>query len=145
MSDPIVYLGGTFDCLHPGHLNFLAQASRIGTVVVGLNSDEFASRYKRSPIFTYAERKVMLEATRYVAQVVPNVGDEDSRPAILKARARYVAHGDDWVGDSLMLQMGLTKEWLDEHKIVLLYIPYHKGISTTDIIGRCIATTGTGR
>lgn len=140
MPDPIVYLGGTFDCLHPGHLNFLAQASRIGTVVVGLNSDEFASRYKRPPVFTYDERKAMLEATRYVVQVVANEGDEDSRPAILKARAKYVAHGDDWVGDSLMLQMGLTKEWLGEHKIVLVYIPYTPSISTTDIIGRCQAS-----
>lgn len=137
MPDPIVYVGGTFDCLHPGHLNFLDQASRIGTVVVGLNSDEFAARYKRQPIFTFEERKIMLESTRYVAQVVANDGDEDSRPAILRARAKYVAHGDDWMGDSLMLQMGLTKEWLDEHRIVLVYIPYTQGISTTDLIERC--------
>jgi len=137
VSDPVIYVGGTFDILHPGHLNFLKQASRIGTVVVGLNSDAFAGRYKRVPIFTYDERKVMLEATRYVDQVVENEGDEDSRPAILKARAKYVAHGDDWVGDSLMLQMGLTKDWLDEHGIILIYIPYTKGVSTSDIISRC--------
>jgi len=137
VPDPIVYVGGTFDCLHPGHLNFLDQASRIGTVVVGLNSDEFAARYKRTPIFTFEERKIMLEATRYVAHVVANDGDEDSRPAILRARAKYVAHGDDWMGDSLMLQMGLTKEWLDEHRIVFVYIPYTHGISTTDLIERC--------
>lgn len=139
MSDPIVYVGGTFDCLHPGHLNLLRQADQLGTVVVGLNSDEFATRYKRKPIFTYEERKAMLEATRYVAFVLPNEADEDSKPAILRSRARYVVHGDDWVGESLMLQMGLTMEWLDSHGLVLIHIPYTPGISTSDIINRCVS------
>jgi glycerol-3-phosphate cytidylyltransferase len=118
-------VGGTFDILHPGHLNFLKQANRLGTVVVGLNTDEFAARYKRPPVFNYDERKAMLEGTRFVTAVIPNEHGEDSRPTILKARARYVVHGDDWVGDSLMLQMGLTKEWLDEHGIILVYHQYH--------------------
>ena len=51
-----VYLGGTFDLFHPGHVRLLERASRLGEVWVALNTDEFASEYKRKPILTLDER-----------------------------------------------------------------------------------------
>jgi glycerol-3-phosphate cytidylyltransferase len=132
-----VYVGGTFDLLHYGHVRFLSEVAKIGDVIVGLNSDEFAARYKRPPVMSFDERREMLEALRCVSLVIPNEGDEDSRPAILKSAAKFVAHGDDWVGESLLSQMGLTVEWLREHGIGLLYVPYTKGISSSEVIERC--------
>jgi cytidyltransferase-like protein len=131
-----VYVGGTFDCCHPGHIRFLQHAALLGDVIVSLNTDEFAERYKRKPLFTLGERAVMMSALRVVKQVIVNTGCEDSKPAILASGAKIIAHGDDWVGEDYMRQLGVTQDWLDDHGIVIRYVPYTQGISTTSLLER---------
>jgi glycerol-3-phosphate cytidylyltransferase len=139
----VAYVGGTFDLFHPGHLGFFRQVRQhADRIVVGLNTDEFCERYKRRPVLTYAERFGLLHDCRLVNAVIPNVGAEDSRLAIAVADDNmgvdFVAHGDDWTGDSLMKQMCLTQQWLDERRIRMLYVPYTPGVSTSDIIRRTL-------
>lgn len=132
-----IYLGGTFDCLHRGHLNLFRQARKTAhEVVVALNTDDFAARYKRRPIMPLADRCAVLEACRLVDFVQVNICDEDSKPSIIASGADCIGHGDDWTGLPLMHQMGLTQEWLDAHKLVMVTIPYTTDISTTEIIKR---------
>lgn len=132
-----LYVGGTFDLFHPGHVRLLERCKAFGEVVVSLNTDEFAERYKRRPIMSFEERRSMLEACIYVDEVIVNEGDEDSRPAILASGATHVVHGDDWTGDALMEQMGFGMDWLKEMDLTLLYLPYTEGISTRELIERC--------
>jgi glycerol-3-phosphate cytidylyltransferase len=133
----IVYAGGTFDLFHAGHVEFLRRASLIGPVVVGLNSDEFAARYKRKPIMSYEERRIVLASCKHVSRVIRNIGDEDSRPAILSSGATVIVHGDDWTGESLTRQLGVSDQWLDDHGIELRYLPYSPLCTTTEVIERC--------
>jgi glycerol-3-phosphate cytidylyltransferase len=135
-----LYTGGTFDLLHYGHMNFLKQCSKISDrVIVSLNTDEFIFKYKNKyPIMTYNERKRSLEGIRYVDEVIPNIGGEDSKPAILSVHPNIVAIGDDWAKKDYFAQMNFTQDWLDEHDIVLVYLSYTKGISTTDIKKRIL-------
>lgn len=140
-----IYLGGTFDCLHRGHLNLFSQAGKVARrVVVGLNTDEFATRYKRKPVIPFDDRFAVLNVCRLVDEVVTNTGCEDSKPSILRSRADVIGHGDDWTGSGLMVQMGLTAEWLHEHNIRLVYLSYTKGVSTSRILERA-AESLTGR
>ena len=136
----ILYTGGTFDLLHYGHMNFLKQCSKISDkVVVSLNTDEFIFKYKNKyPIMTYEERKKSLEGIKYVDEVIPNVGNEDSKPAILSIKPNIVAIGDDWAKKDYFTQMQFTQEWLDQNDIVLVYLSYTKGVSTTDIKKRIL-------
>lgn len=129
------YTGGTFDCFHNGHVNFLRQCKAIADkVVVSLNTDEFIKSYKGAgPIYSYEERKKVLEGCRYVDRVVPNIGGADSKPAILQVKPDFVIIGSDWAGKDYYKQMQFTQEWLDEQGIVLIYVPYTVNISTTDI------------
>jgi len=132
-KEKVVYTGGTFDLFHAGHVNFLRQCSIIGSkVVVSLNTDDFIQRYKNTlPLVTYSDRKEILEACRYVHKVIPNSEGEDSKPSILSVRPDFIVIGSDWASKDYYKQMNFTQEWLDENGIILIYIPYTQGISTT--------------
>lgn len=134
MTRPIVYTGGTFDLFHHGHAHFLEQASRLGDVVVALNTDDFIRRYKgKPPVNSYVERATVLAACRYVTTVTPNDGGADSRPTIERIRPGIIAIGTDWAIRDYYAQMGFTQEWLDERGILLVYLPYTLGVSTTEL------------
>lgn len=130
-----VYTGGTFDLFHAGHAFLLRQcrdlAGAKGRVVVSLNSDEFVQAFKQvRPTHPYRERKVILEACRFVDLVVRNIGGADSRPTIEVVQPDVVAIGDDWYDtDSAepwgryMRQMCLAQDWLDSRGIELVALP----------------------
>lgn len=134
MSRPIIYTGGSFVHFHKGHVNFLRQCNKIGHVIVVLNTDEFIKEFKgQSPIMNYEEREAVLKACKYVRDVIPNEGGKDSKPTILKVKPNFIAIGTDWLGKDYYKQMSFTQEWLDQHDITLVYIPYTLDISTTII------------
>ena len=77
---------GCFDLLHYGHIKFFERASRFGDVVVALGDDDLVKRLKGEdrPIFTLEQRTAMLQACRYVSEVIPhgfneNMSDEFQR------------------------------------------------------------------
>lgn len=130
----IVYTGGTFDLFHAGHVNFLRQCAKLGEVVVALNTDEFIKEFKgKAPVMTYDERKTVLLACKYVSRVVKNGCGADSRPTIQQVKPNIIAIGDDWARKDYYAQMHFTQDWLDDQDILLVYIPYTKGISSTDV------------
>lgn len=125
------------DVLHGGHVNFLRQCKEIagkGKVVVSLNTDEFIKSYKgHNPVFSYEERKKLLEQLEYVDEVIPNVGGSDSKIAILKVKPKFIVVGSDWASKDYYSQMEFTQEWLDKQGIILIYVPYTLLISTSEI------------
>lgn len=130
----IIYTGGTFDLFHSGHVNFLSKVSKLGKVTVSLNTDEFILEYKGSlPVCSYDERKLVLENSIYVTNVVPNIGGADSKPSIENVNPDIIAIGTDWARKNYYEQMQFTQDWLDEKNIMLLYVPYTRGISSTEI------------
>lgn len=134
MSQKILYTGGTFDVLHYGHINFLKKCKQIADIViVALNQDDFVAEYKNSPIMNYKEREISLLYCPYVDKVIPNSFGLDSKPTILSVKPDIIAIGDDWCHKNYYEQMSFTQEWLDNNNIVLIYIPYTKGISTSEL------------
>jgi|SRR3990167_4252860 len=133
-----IYIGGSFDLFHPGHVELLRHAKSLADyVIVALNTDEFHKKYKGSvPILSLEERMIMVDACRYVDEVDINDGDEDSTKTILRHMPDAILHGDDWVGNSLMQQMNLTEEFLKQNNITMIYTPYFASISSTDIKNR---------
>ena len=133
-----IYTAGTFDLLHFGHINLLKQCRKIagpkGRVIVALNPDEFVEKYKKvRPVMSFVERKRMLEEISYVDQVIANEGGEDAKVSIEKAKPDMIVIGSDRAKKDYYKQMNFTQEWLDEHGIMLCYVPYTWEISTTDI------------
>lgn len=134
---PRVYIGGTFDLFHAGHVRLLSRASEIGPVTVSLNRDEFARDYKRRlPVMSLPERFEVVASCMFVDHVMVNDGDADSRPAILASDAKVIVHGDDWEHDGLLHQLGVTSDWLYDHGIALRLLPSTPSVSTTEILNR---------
>jgi glycerol-3-phosphate cytidylyltransferase len=135
----IIYTGGTFDLFHAGHVRLLKRLKQLagpeGKVIVAINPDEFIEKFKgRKPIMSEQERYDVVSACRYVDEVRINKSGPDSKPTILQhPRPDVVAIGSDWAGKDYHKQMDFTEEWLDEHGIVLIYVTYTAGISTTDL------------
>lgn len=135
-----LYTGGTFDLLHSGHTSFLKRCAEISEyLVVSLNTDEFIQAYKgKPPVISYADRREVLLACRYVDEVVPNTAGQDSKPAIEQVQPDIIAIGTDWARRDYYKQMGFDQDWLDERGIALIYIPYTQGISSTAVKERIL-------
>lgn len=73
-NQKIVLVGGCFDFIHFGHINFLTEAKKHGDhLLVALESDENVRHRKGDsrPIHNQSQRQVMLEALKIVDQVLP--------------------------------------------------------------------------
>ena len=134
----VVYTGGTFDLFHDGHVNLLKRCKLLADkVIVSLNTDDFIFNYKGSyPIMSYEQRKVILESCVYVDSVIPNINGKNSKTSILEVNPDIIAIGSDWAYKDYYTQMGFDQQWLDDHNIMLLYIPYTGTISSTKIKNR---------
>lgn len=115
---------GTFDLLHWGHIRLLKRAKQLGDyLIVALSTDEFNAIKGKKAYHSYEERKMMLEAIRYVDLVIPESNWEQKSEDIKKYYADVFVMGDDWRGKFDELQS------LCE----VVYLPRTEGISTTKI------------
>jgi glycerol-3-phosphate cytidylyltransferase len=133
-----VFTAGTFDLPHSGHVNFLRECAKIGSVTVAINTDEFIAEYKgKPPVMSYSERSAVIADLRSVDLVIPNWGDANCAAVVDEENQiesiDILAIGSDWARKDYYKQMGFTQDWLDERGISLLYIPYTAGISSTEI------------
>jgi glycerol-3-phosphate cytidylyltransferase len=122
MKKVITY--GTFDLLHIGHINLLKRAKSLGDyLIVGLSSDKFNELKGKSSFFTYEERKIILEAIKFVDEVIPEENWEQKVNDIQNYKIDVFVIGDDWAG-----KFDELKEYTEVN-----YLPRTKGISTSEI------------
>jgi len=117
---------GTFDLFHIGHVNILERAKSLGDfLVVGVSSDALNySKKQRRPIYSFTERRRILETNIYVDQVFMEESLEQKRDYILHHGADILVMGDDWVGK--------FDEFSDICQVV--YLSRTDGISSTEVI-----------
>ncbi|QST02827.1 glycerol-3-phosphate cytidylyltransferase (plasmid) [Pontibacillus sp. ALD_SL1] len=115
---------GTFDMLHPGHINLLRRAKEYGNyVIVGLSSDEFNAQKGKTSYYTYEERKHVLEAVRYVDEVIKEENWDQKVIDVQHHNVDTFVMGDDWKG-----KFDFLKPYCH-----VVYLPRTEGISTTKI------------
>ena len=117
---------GTFDLYHIGHVNILERAKQFGNyLIVGISSDKLNwSKKQRHPIYTFTERKRILETSIFVDKVFQEDSLERKREYILENKADILVMGDDW--------KGRFDEFQDICQVV--YLPRTDGISSTEVI-----------
>lgn len=127
-----VYIGMSADLVHPGHINIISEAAKLGEVTVGLLTDEAIASYKRLPFLTYDQREVVVNQIKGVAHVVPQE-TLDYTPNLRKLMPDYVVHGDDWCSGTLERIRQKVIDALKEWDGKLVEVPYTQGISSTQL------------
>ena len=92
-----------FDLLHAGHILMLQDArSRCDKLIVGLQTDPTIDRplIKNKPIQSYEERKIQLEAVKYVAEVVTYNTEKDLYKLLKNLNPDVRILGSDYIGKS---------------------------------------------
>ncbi len=130
-NQSVVFTNGCFDIIHRGHVEYLAKAASLGTVmVIGVNTDHSVRKIKGKdrPVQDQDTRALVLAAMEFVSAVI--LFDEDTpyeliksvQPDILVKGADYKP--EDIVGYDIVTGRG--------GKVVT--IPFVEGFSTTSII-----------
>ena len=127
-----VYVGMSADMIHPGHLNIIKEACKLGDVIIGLLTDKAIASYKRLPALKYEHRKIIIENIKGVSEVIPQE-ELDYTPNLQKLRPDYVVHGDDWQKGVQQQTRQKVIETLKEWGGQLHEVPYTKGISSTQL------------
>ena len=70
MDKKIVYIGMSADMIHKGHLNIIRIGAELGSVVIGLLTDDAIVSYKRLPMTNFKERKLIVSNLRGVDKVI---------------------------------------------------------------------------
>jgi D-beta-D-heptose 7-phosphate kinase/D-beta-D-heptose 1-phosphate adenosyltransferase len=100
-----VFVNGTFDIIHMGHLELLEFAKSLGDfLVVAIDSDRRVKQLKgpTRPINTEYERKQMLEAIRWVDRVY--VFDSDAELISYISDCDSMVKGSDYRGKPIVGQ-----------------------------------------
>lgn len=122
MKKVITY--GTFDLIHHGHINILKRAKENGDyLIVGLSTDEFNAIKGKAAYHSYEERKLILEAIKYVDEVIPESNWGQKESDITNNKVDLFVMGSDWDG-----KFDELKDYCE-----VLYLPRTEGISTTKI------------
>ena len=90
-----VYIAFSTDVIYKSHLEILKKASKYGSVIVGLLTDEAIIKFKTIPHSDYEKREIFFKKIRYVSSIIPQ-STLDYSNNLLKLKPDYVVHGDDW-------------------------------------------------
>ena len=128
-----VYIGMSADLIHPGHLKIIQKGNSLGTVIIGLLTDEAIETYKDSlPTLSFEERREVIQHIKGVDEVVAQ-NTLDYTDNLEKIKPDYVVHGDDWKTGVQLHARNKVIETLSQWGGELIELPYTKRISSTII------------
>ena len=137
----LVYVAMSADIIHPGHLNIIKEAAKLGDVTVGVLTDAAIASYKRLPYMNYEQRAAVVAALKGVTRVIPQE-QLDYIPNLLKLQPDVVVHGTDWrEGVQAQTRQGVI-DTLAQWGGKLVEPEYTPGISSTQL-NKAIREVGT--
>lgn len=127
-----VYVGMSADIIHPGHLNIIHEAQKLGCVTVGVLTDAAIASYKRLPYLNYEQRSLVVRNLKGVDEVIPQT-TLDYVPNLELLKPDFVVHGDDWKEGVQKETRRRVIEVISQWGGKVIDVPYTKGISSTDL------------
>ena len=131
-NEKLVYVGLSCDLIHPGHINIINEAKKLGKITIGLLTDEAIASYKRVPFMDYEKRSIVVSSLEGIEKVIPQktLSYVDN---LKKLKPNFVVHGDDWRDG---VQKKTRQEVIDTLASwggELVEVPYTKGISSSNL------------
>ena len=122
-----IWVNGSFDILHIGHIRLLEYANLFGNVRVGIDTDERIKEKKGKdrPYNTLEDRVEFLYSIKYVDYVVTFNSNEELVNSIKEYSPDLMVIGDDYNYHSII---GI------EHIPEVKFFPKVEGKSTTKIL-----------
>ncbi|MDD7987132.1 adenylyltransferase/cytidyltransferase family protein [Lentisphaera marina] len=137
----VVATNGVFDLLHPGHMEYLEEASELGdALVIALNSDSSVKALKdpRRPIINEEDRAYMLASLDCVSKVVI-FEDLEALNTLLEIKPHIYVKGGDYTIDTINQN---ERRALEERDIEIQILKFKAGFSTTLMIDKIIKAYG---
>ena len=100
-----IFVNGTFDLLHPGHVSLLSWAKSLGDyLVVGIDTDDRVREKKGStrPIYNQTDRGIMLVSMSAVDEVRYFDSDESLENLVKEVKPDIIVVGSDWKGKTII-------------------------------------------
>jgi glycerol-3-phosphate cytidylyltransferase len=133
------YTTGVYDLFHIGHLNLLKNAKGMcDKLIVGVTVDELVAYKGKQAMIPFEDRIEIVRSIKYVDAAVPQY-DMDKLAACKKLGADILFVGDDWYGTEKWQKY---EEEFAREGIKIVYFPYTKGISSTQITKALNAVRG---
>ena len=133
-SYKIGYTCGVFDLFHVGHLNLLERCKEMCEyLIVGVCDDTYVRDIKnKEPVICESDRVRIINALKCVdrAELVDIATTNDKMLAQERFGFDVLFSGDDWKGSERYQR---TERQFAKIGVSIEYLPYTKGISTTDI------------
>lgn len=122
-----VWVNGTFDVLHIGHLKMLKHAKSLGNVRVGIDTDERVRGLKGDsrPFNNSNDRKFFLESLKFVNEVVIFNSSQELIDCVKDYQPDYMVVGDDYRNEIV---------YGSEHAKELVFYKKLPNYSTTNIL-----------
>ena len=105
MENNIVWCNGTFDILHPGHIELFKVGASLGKkLIVATDTDEKIRKDKGAfkPINNLCDRISMLQAIKYIDEVLYFNTREELEGLIKLYMPDILLLGDDWQGGDVV-------------------------------------------
>ena len=135
-----VYIGITLDFLHPGIINILNEAKKLGDVTVGLLTDAAIVEHRSKSLLSYEDRLNILKSTNLYDEIVTQ-NEWSYAKNVLELKPDYVVHGDKW---SFHYGEQIKRELLDALQTYggeLIEVPYTKGYENLSFISNTESTS----
>lgn len=130
-GESVVFTNGCFDLLHPGHTRYLAEARKLGDIlIVAINSDRSVRALKGDgrPIFPQEERAEILAALESV-DYVTIFDDPTPQSVIARMLPNILVKGAGWQPNEIV---GRTEVEAAGGRVISM--PPIAGFSTTAIV-----------
>jgi D-beta-D-heptose 7-phosphate kinase/D-beta-D-heptose 1-phosphate adenosyltransferase len=122
-----IWVNGTFDVIHRGHIELLTAASEYGELIVGIDTDERVRQLKGSsrPLHSLQDRSYIISKIKGVSKVVSFATDQELINHIKDIQPDYMMVGSDYIDKNVIGS---------EHAKELIYFKRIEGYSSTKIM-----------
>ncbi len=138
INEKKVFISLIGDIFHAGHVRLINKGSKLGSLTIGLLSDEACSELGEIPLLDFGKRKEVLNSIKGVENII-----EQKRPSYLEIienlNPDFVLHGDDWKNNHQKIyRQEVINFFKRKKKGKLIEIPYSYDVDAIKIKEKAI-------